>query len=226
MSAQAERRSKIRRPLTRERVLRAAIELADAEGVDALTMRRLGQALGVEAMSLYNHVASKDDILAAIVDVLVAEIPLGTGRPDWRAALRQQALAARALFARHPWAPRLISARSTMSPAMVAYMDSVVGTLQSGELPSALVHDAMHVLGSRILGFTMELFDTTDLGPEVAGILSQTTSARYPHLAAALDSIRGHDDDVEFVFGLDLILDGLERARIEATDQARVERSG
>lgn len=214
MAAPVERRSKVRKPLTRERVLRAAIELADAEGVDALTMRRLGQALGVEAMSLYNHVASKDDILAAIVDVLVGEIPLGADERDWRAALRQQALAARALFARHPWAPRLITARSTMSPAIVSYMDAVIGALQAGALPPELVHNAMHVLGSRILGFTMELFDTSDLGPEVAGILTQTTSTRYPHLTLALGSIRGHDDDVEFAFGLDLILDGLEHVRI------------
>ena len=201
-----------RRPLTRERVLRAAIDLADAEGVDALTMRRLGQALGVEAMSLYNHVASKDDILNGIVDVLVGEIPLAPGGTDWRAALRAQSLAARDLVRRHAWAPQLITSRTTMSPAMVTYMDAVVGTLHGGGLSHDLTHNAMHVLGSRILGFTMELFDPTDLGPEVASILRETTTDRYPHLAATLGQVH-HDDDVEFAFGLDLILDGLERSR-------------
>ncbi|HYO44738.1 MAG TPA: TetR/AcrR family transcriptional regulator C-terminal domain-containing protein [Candidatus Limnocylindrales bacterium] len=216
MAARAAR-SAARAPLSRERVLRAAIELADTDGVDALTMRRLGQALGVEAMSLYNHVANKGDVLAGMVDVLVGDIPTVAPGPDWRAALRAQAMGARSVVVRHAWAPALILSRRSMSAALTRYMDGATGLMLEGGLSADLVHNAMHVLGSRLLGFTQELFDTGDLGPELAGILRDLDAATYSNIAAVLREIH-HDDDDEFAFGLDLVLDGLERLRVPGGD--------
>ena len=204
-----------RAPLSRERVLRTAIDLADKSGVEAVTMRRLGQALGVEAMSLYHYVASKDDVLDGIVDVVVSEIEAPPEEGDWRAAIRARALSAHVVLRRHPWAPRLIATRTTMSAAMLRHMDAVMGDLRRGGLSDALAHHGMHVLGSRVLGFTQELFDSADLGPGVAAILGgEGEAAGYPSIAAVLASVR-HDEDAEFEFGLDLILDGLERSRVQ-----------
>lgn len=211
-----------RAPLSKERVLRAAIVLADGSGLESLTMRRLGQELGVEAMSLYHHVANKDDVLDGIVDLVVGEIAVPAADADWKAAMRQRSLCARELIKRHRWAPRLIVSRVAMSPAMLRYMDSVMGTLRRAGFSNELAHHAMHVMGSRMLGFTQELFDPGDLGPEVAGILlREIPSAEYPHITEALREVH-HDDDVEFEFGLDLILDGLERARDTARCRATV----
>ena len=218
MAARAAR-SAARAPLSRERVLRAAIELADAEGVDALTMRRLGQRLGVEAMSLYNHVANKEDVLAGMVDVLVGDIPTVAPDPDWRTAMRAQAMGARALVVRHAGAPMLILSRRSMSPALTRYMDGATGLMLAGGLSAHLVHNAMHVLGSRLLGFTQELFDTGDLGPELAGIMRDLNAGIYPNIATVLREIH-HDDDEEFVFGLDLLLNGLEGVRAAAGNRA------
>ena len=199
--------------LTRERVLRAAVALADEEGVDAVTMRRLGHAAGVEAMSLYNHVANKEDVLVGILDLLVDEIPAAAPRADWREAIREQSLAARDLMARHPWAMRLLLGQRTMSPSTLGYMDRVTGLMLAGGVSPQLAHTAMHVLGSRVFGFSQELFDATDLGPEVAAMLSGTRADRYPNVASTMAVIT-HDDDAEFALALDLILDGLERHRL------------
>lgn len=200
--------------LTRERVLRAAIALADEEGVDAVTMRRLGQATGVEAMSLYNHVANKEDVLGGVLDLLVDEIPVARPREDWRGAMREQALAARDLMERHPWAMRLLLAQRTMSASTLGYMDRVTGLMLAGGLSPQLAHTSMHVLGSRVFGFSQELFDVNDMGPEVAAMLVGARSGRYPNVASTM-SVITHDDDAEFGIALDLILDGLERRRIE-----------
>jgi AcrR family transcriptional regulator len=202
----------IRLPLSRDRILRAAVELADDGGIESVTMRRLGQALGVEAMSLYHHVASKDDVLDGMVDVLVGDIAPPAQGSDWRTAIRERAQSARRLLAEHPWAPRLITSRSRLSPAILRYMDGVMGSLLAGGLSSQLAHLALHVIGSRVLGFTQELFDPTDLGPEVAKIFQPDWSGQYHSLASVLHDV-SHDDDAEFEFGLDLILDGLERVR-------------
>jgi AcrR family transcriptional regulator len=172
--------SELRIPLHRDRVLRAAVALADEAGVESVTMRRLGEALGVEAMSLYHHVASKDEVLDGIVDIVVAEIGAPSEGADWKTAIRERALAARQLLKGHAWAPSLIGSREHLSPVMLHYMDSVMGDLRRGGLSNQLAHHAMHVLGSRMLGFTQELFDPSDLGPEVAGILlGQVADGKY-----------------------------------------------
>jgi len=203
-------------PLTRERVLRAAIVLADQVGIELLSMRKIGQELGVEAMSLYNHVANKDDLLDGMLDVLVSEIEVPAGG-DWRTAMRGSILSARALMLRHPWAPRLIASRprSSMGPAMLRYMDSIVGCLRQAGFSYEMVHLAGYVMGSRMLGYMQKPFATAD-GESVPSPADRSRreipAGEYPNLAEMLSQIH-YDDEVEFALGLDLIFDGLERLR-------------
>ncbi len=217
-SATTDRRA----PLTKERVLQAAVELADRDGIDALSMRKLGQELGVDAMALYRHVRNKDDILDGIVDAVVAEIDVPASDGDWKAALRAQSIAARHVMLRHPWAPRAIVDRTTTSPTMLAYIESVLAKLADGGFSVEMAHHALHVLGSRILGFTQDPFeDSTDPAPspEESAAFARALADRYPRIADLAMSVRHGgvlgpcDDDAEFEFSLDLILDGLERRR-------------
>ena len=127
-------------------------------------MRKLGQVLGVDAMSLYHHVQNKDDILDGIVDVVVDEIPLEPAGTDWKTALRQQVVAARAVMLRHPWAPRVIESRPDPGPATMRYMERILTILHDGGFSLDLTHHTMHVLGSRILGFNQDLYDDADAG--------------------------------------------------------------
>jgi AcrR family transcriptional regulator len=206
-------RPKARAPLSRERVLRAAIAIADKDGIDAVTMRRLGEKLGVEAMSLYHHLASKDEIAAGIVDLLIGEIPTPPAGDDWKAAIRGRALAAREHLRAHPWVFRLISGTHGLSPAMLRHYDAVIADMLRGGLSHQLTHTAMHVLSSRTLGFTEDLFLGNDRGPEIVkAAFAEIKSGKYPAIAESIKDIH-HDDDVEFVFGVDLILDGLDRAK-------------
>jgi AcrR family transcriptional regulator len=214
-----------RPPLTRDRVLQAAVELADRDGIDAVSMRKLGQELGVEAMALYRHVRDKDDILDGVVDRVVAEIELREPDPDWRAAMRGLSLAARDVMLRHPWAPPVIVEQPTVGPATLRHIDAVMAILNRGGFPIELAHHALHVLGSRILGFTQDPFnDAADPrpDPQTALVQARALAAAYPNLgelalAATHDgALGGCDDDFEFAFGLDLILDGLERRRAAA----------
>ncbi|MFF5264388.1 TetR/AcrR family transcriptional regulator [Actinomadura viridis] len=218
-------------PLSRRRVLRAAVGLADRDGLDSLTMRRLAQELGVEAMSLYHHVANKEAVLDGVVEVILGEIVAAveeaeapSPEEDWQGALRARILAAREVLLRHPWAPRVLETRTTGSPAFIAYMDHVVGLLRAGGFSFDLAHRALHVLGSRALGFTQELFQPDGAGTpdaEAAAMMEQM-AGRYPNLAGMLadavhddpDGTLGFcDDQFEFEFALDLILEGLERRR-------------
>ncbi len=151
-------------PLSRERVLRAAVELADESGIESLTMRSLGQKLGVEAMSLYNHVANKEDILDGMVDVVMSEIndavsELDPPSGDWKTAMRRRVLAAREILLRHRWAPGVLESRKNESAPMMRYYDSLIGLFQEGGFSNDLTHHALHALGSRALGFTQELYD-------------------------------------------------------------------
>ncbi|MEO5885695.1 MAG: TetR/AcrR family transcriptional regulator [Candidatus Limnocylindrales bacterium] len=202
--------------------MRAAIDLADSGGIDALSMRKLGQSLGVEAMSLYNHAANKDEILDGIVDSVIGEIEVISGDGDWTTQMRRQVLMARQVLLRHPWAPRVIESRPDAGPATLRYMESVIAILREGGLSVDMTHHAIHVLGSRLLGFTQELFDEMgESGPssEVTAIMARQMADTLPYmteLALAVShegGLGGCDDDVEFAFALDLILDGLERLR-------------
>ena len=205
-----------REPLNRDRVLRAGIAVADAEGLDAVTMRRVGQALGVEAMSLYNHVGGKDELLDGMVDLLVEEIehpPPGTG---WKDAIRRRAWSGRELVRRHPWAPGLFMSRPQVRLPMVAYLDGVTGSLLEAGFSPQLAHTALHVLDSRVLGFTRDLFDPAAQGPADAAVVEALRTGTFPN-AGRITAEAVHDDDAEFAFALDLILDGLERARSTTT---------
>jgi AcrR family transcriptional regulator len=211
-----------RAPLTRERVLRAAVELADRDGIEALSMRKLGQELGVEAMALYRHVRNKDDLLDGLVETVVGEIELPYPSKDWKAAMRALVRSSRQVMLSHPWAPRVIIDRPTVGPATLRHIDAVLGILSAGGFTIDMAHHALHVLGSRILGFTQDPFnDTEDVRPEpdVAVRRARELAAVFPHvgelaLAATHEgALGGCDDDVEFAFGLDLILEGLDRKR-------------
>jgi AcrR family transcriptional regulator len=215
-----------RKPLTRERILRTAVELADARGIEALTMRNLGQELGVEAMSLYNHVSNKDDLLTGVVDVVGAEVVAGVEalpRGEWKDTMRQWILAAREVMLRHPWAPGVLESRTQPPPSIMRYYDSLLGLMLEGGFSLDLAHHAMHALGSRAVGFSQELFvtDDEDVDPDLMAVMIRQTAAIYPNLAELLKivyhdpdtTLGGCDDQFEFEFGLDLLLDGLERLR-------------
>ncbi len=234
VSAPAARPSSRRSPLTRERVLRAGVERADAAGLAALSMRRLGQDLGVEAMSLYNHVAHKDDLVDGMVELVMAGVndSARTVREgaapgaDWREVLRAQVLGSREHMLRHPWLPGALESRTSMSPGVARYYDGVLATLLAGGFSNDLGHHALHALGSRALGFAQELFapqtDEQDAASEAA---MAALAPEIPHLVAMLaevahddpaSTIGWCDDQSEFEFGLDVVLDGLERRRASA----------
>ena len=225
MPAQRQHEAATRTPLSRERVLRAAVALADDVGIEAVSMRKLGQLLGVEAMSLYNHVDHKEDLLDGMVDLIVSDIEVPPGVPDWKATMRGRALSARSVLLLHPWAPRVIESRTKPSLPFLAYIDATVGTLRDGGFSDDLAHHALHALGSRILGFSQELFtDAQELeeSPEIEAFMLRQRVREYPNLTAMMSSINhdadsvvgtGCDDEFEFEFALGLLLDGLERLR-------------
>ena len=224
MSTQTDPDAAPRTPLTRQRVLRAAVALADRGGVGALSMRKLAQELGVEAMSLYHHVANKDDILDGIVDVVFGEIELPTGEAGWEAAMRRRAVSAREALRRHPWATGLMESRRTPGPANIRHHDAVLGVLRNAGFPIELAAHAYSLLDSYIYGFALQEaslpFHTPEEAAEVAQeIMSVFPADDYPHLAeiATEHALQpGYDYGDEFLYGLDLILDGLARARAAA----------
>jgi AcrR family transcriptional regulator len=209
-----------RTPLSKERVLQAAIDLADRGGIEALTMRKLAQELGVEAMSLYHYVAGKDDILDGIVDIVVAEIDVPTKEPDWKTALRQIAISAHEVLSRHPWACSLMLGPTRVLVARMRYMESLLATLREGGFSPELTHHAYHALDSHIMGFTLWevnfTVDAEDLAELGASFLRELPAGEYPYLAEHVEqhlTESSDEDKDEFEFGLDLILDGLERIR-------------
>ena len=214
-----------RAPLSRERVLQAAIDLADDGGIESLSMRRLGQALGVEAMSLYHHARNKEDILDGIVDVVVGEIEVVPHEGAWLAIMRAQIGAARLVLRRHLWMPRVMETRANPGPSTMRYLESIIAILREGGFSLDLTHHAMHVLGSRVYGFNQELFDdASEAGetPQIAAPRPAEIAALFPYITELVAAVShegglgGCDDDVEFAFGLDLILEGLERLRVAA----------
>jgi AcrR family transcriptional regulator len=215
--------AQVRIPLTRERVCQVAMRVADEGGLAAVTMRRLAEVLGVEAMSLYYHVSNKDDVLDGLVDAVAEEIDAAVlalePGPDWRASVRRRILTARQVLLRHRWAPGLLVARNPTSMAMMRYHDGLVGLMHDGGLSYDLIHHALHALGSRALGFVQELADTGNV--PVSDEALDAMAGHLPHLAGMLREVAHDDpestlgwcdDQTEFEFGLDLILDGLDRA--------------
>jgi AcrR family transcriptional regulator len=209
--------------LTRERVVRAAVTLADEVGIDALSMRRLGEALGVEAMSLYNHVANKSQLLDGMVDLVFSEIDTPTEADrDWRSAMRRRAISAREVLSRHPWAIGLMESRTTPGSATLRHHDAVIGSLRRGGFSVAMAAHAFSVLDSYIYGFALQEanlpFDTGEATAELAQAILAQAADEYPHLTElTVEHVLqpGYDYGHEYAFGLELILTGLERARDE-----------
>jgi AcrR family transcriptional regulator len=210
-SSNAERRA----PLSRERVLRAAIALADQSGIESLTMRRLGQELGVEAMSLYNHVANKDDILDGIADQVLSDIEVPPTGTEWKTAMRQRAISAHEALLAHPWAAILIMSRYNIGPGMTRYLDATLGRLREGGFSIEGALDAWNTLDSHLYGFTLkELnlpFEAEEAQQVSADVLTQLSTGEYPHVAAVITEVMQSGRVEDFEFGLNLILDGLER---------------
>lgn len=203
-------------PLSRARIIDAALALADAEGVDAITMRRLGHAMGVEAMSLYKHVADKDEILDGIVERVLEAIDLPSADDDWRAAMHRRAWSARAVFSRHPWAVGLLESRArNSSPRRLAYFDTILGILRRAGFSNQLAMRGFAMLDAYIYGYILQehslAFRDDDSLREVGADLMRQMADRYPHLTAVTADVlaAGYDHATEFAFGVDLILDGL-----------------
>jgi AcrR family transcriptional regulator len=208
-----------RKPLSRDQVLRAAIRLADEGGLESVSMRRLGQVLRVEAMSLYKHVANKDDILDGIADLVVGDFEVPSGDVDWKMAVRRSAISAHQTLFRHPWASSLIESRLNAGPARLRYLDAMIGVLSAAGFPMPIVIRAIMALDSHTYGFVLQemawSFDV-EKAPEMAATFARGLSAgEYPNLLAMAEMAATAPGGamVDFEFGLDLILDGLERLR-------------
>lgn len=214
-----------REPVSRPRALAAAVELADAEGIDAVSMRRLAERLGVVPMALYKHVANKDDLLGGMVDTIIGEYDPPTPGLGWPAAVRARILSARTVLLRHPWARGVIETRSSRTLAVLGYLDSVAGMFLGGGLSADLTHHAMHALGHRVWGFSPEAFDdprspTMPPDPAQQREMFDRLQQVFPHIAAislasgggSMDGIAGScDEQFEFEFALDLLLDAVAR---------------
>ena len=221
MSTQPGAGARRRTPLTRERVLQAAVRRADEGGIESLSMRKLGQELGVEAMALYHHFANKDDLVDSMVDLVFGEIELPPTGGDWPTAMRQRAIAVRDALQRHRWAIGLMESRRRPGPANLRHHDAVIGNLRAGGFDIAMAAHAYSLLDSHIYGFALTKmnlpFETSDDVAEVAqSMLEPFPADEYPYMVEILtDHVMkpGYDYGEEFEYGLDLILNGLERVR-------------
>jgi AcrR family transcriptional regulator len=225
-----DRAAPTRPGLSRDRVLREAVRLADAHGLAAVTMRRVAEELGVEAMSLYHHVSGKAALLDGMAEVVVREVVARVAtvqEPEapWPGQVRATILGAREVVLAHPWAATLVAGRTTVDESLLTYFDTLGGRMRRAGLSVDLVHHAMHALGSRALGFSQELFEEGDDGPPLDEATVAAMAARYPTIAEVAALAAGHDpastigwcdDQAEFEFGLDLILDGLGRVQARA----------
>ena len=225
MATQIEQDERTRAPLSRERILRTAVALADQGGVEAASMRKIAQEVGVVPMALYKHVAGKDELLGGMIDVVVGEIdPPGRRRHRLEGVPSvERILSARRALLRHPWASRVMESRTEPTPTVLAYMDSMIGMFRAGGFSMDLTHHAMHAMGSRLMGFTQELFnDTSDVDPEVEAEMWGQMADVYPSIYELFRTVThddasvvgsGCDDQFEFEFALDLLLDGLEKLK-------------
>ena len=210
-----------RAPLSRDRVLRAAVALADKAGIESLSMRRLAEDLGVVPMALYKHVANKEELLDGMIDVVVGEIDPPVAGAGWKSAVRQRILSARRALLRHPWASQVMESKQNPTPLVLAYMDTMIGLFRAGGFSVNLTHHVMHTIGSRVLGFSQELFnDSSTVDPEVAAAMMRELGPKFPNVLAIATAASheeasvvgpGCDDQYEFEFALDLLLDGFER---------------
>jgi AcrR family transcriptional regulator len=219
LQAPPDRSATRRKPLSRDRVLRAAMRLADEGGLESVSMRRLGQALRVEAMSLYKHVANKDDILDGVADLVTSEFEVPSVDADWKTAIRRSAISSHQVLGRHPWASGLIESRINTGPARLRYLEALIGVLSAAGFTMPGVLRAIMTLDSYTYGFVLQELawpvDVEDAPEAAASFARGLPASEYPNLLAMAEMVttapRGVP--VDFEFGLDLILDGLERLR-------------
>jgi AcrR family transcriptional regulator len=203
-------------PLSRERVLRAALRLADEEGIESLSMRKLAQELGVKAMSLYNHVTNKDNILDGIIDMVISEIELPDLTIDWKTAMRRRSISAHAVLLRHPWATMAIMSQLNIGPAMLRYVDATLGCLREAGFSFEMADHAWNAIDSHIYGFTLQELNFPLEAAEYSEVaednLSLIPSDQYPYLNQLTHHVMDgrYNGLHEFEFGLDLILNGLD----------------
>ena len=218
MAGETTTKAAPREPLTRERALAAAIALADAEGLGALTMRRLARELGIEAMSLYHHVAGKDEILDGMMDMVFAEIELPAERTDWRTAMRERAQSARAAMTRHPWAIGIMGSRSAAGPATLRHHDAVLGACRAAGFSIQMAAHAFSLIDSYVYGFVLQevnlpFDDDSDLEEVVGEMMLPFSAEDYPHLVELTSQVilqPGYSYGDEFALGLERILDSLD----------------
>jgi AcrR family transcriptional regulator len=209
-------------PLSRERVLRAALRLADEGGVESLSMRKLAQELGVKAMSLYNHVANKNDMLDSIVDIVVSEIEVPSLETDWKTAMRRRAISAHEVLLRHPWATMALMSRVNTGPAMLRYVDATLGCLREAGFSFEMADHGWNAIDSHIYGFTLQKlnfpFEAAEYSEAAKKGLSLIPADQYPYLNQLTHYVmEGRYDGIhKFEFGLELILNGLDRFRYNA----------
>ncbi|MDQ0121001.1 AcrR family transcriptional regulator [Pseudarthrobacter defluvii] len=221
MPTKSVKRTEGRARLNRERVLRTAVEVADEEGLEKLSMRRLGEGLGVEAMSLYNHVSNKEDLLNGMIDALYGEIELPSHDDDWKTALRKRSVSVREVLLRHPWANGLMDSATSPGPGTLRHHDRVLGTFRNGGFSLAMTAHAFSALDSYVYGYAKQEralpFDNKEQAAAMAtGMLVQLPASDYPYLHELMAKHvlqPGYNYADEFSFGLDLVLDALERAR-------------
>jgi AcrR family transcriptional regulator len=219
MKKKISRKPARRTPLSREKVIRAALRLADEGGIDALSMRRLAQALEVEAMSLYNHVAGKEDVLDGLVELVAGEIGVPRIGGGWKATLRTRALAAHAVLMRHPWATQLFVSRLNVGPNMLRHVNATIGCLREAGFSYPMADHAWNALDAYVYGFTLQKLnfplDPSEYATAAKQFLPMIPVDRFPYLnGMSQEVIAGrHDGMHQLERGLDLILDGLERLR-------------
>ena len=210
-----------RAPLSRDLVVQTALRLADQGGLEALSMRKLGQALGVEAMALYYHFANKERVLDGIVDLVFGEIDVPAIGADWKAAMRERAISVRDALARHRWAIGLMESRTNPGPANLRHHDAVIGCLRAAGFDMAMAAHAYSALDAYIYGFALTKMNlpfesTTDIAEMAETMLEPFPLGEYPNLADFISEHAmkpGYDFGDEFEYGLDVILDGLDRAQ-------------
>jgi AcrR family transcriptional regulator len=220
MTKPRNREKALSTPLSRERVLDAAICLADEGGLESVSMRKLAQSLGVQAMSLYNHVVNKDDLLDGMVDQVVSEIEVPDLSLDWKMAMWRRATSAHGVLLRHPWAALALMSRVNVGPAMLRYVDATLGCLREAGFSYEMADHAWNAIDGHIYGFTLQELnfplEVSEYAEAAENFLSYIPREKYPYLnQLSCHIIEGRYDGLhDFTFGLELILDGLERFRV------------
>jgi AcrR family transcriptional regulator len=232
MSEPAGVKPQERTPLSRERVLRGAVAVADAGGIASLTIRSLAQELGVKPMSVYHHVANKDEILDGIVDLVFGEIELPSADGDWRTEMRRRANSARRVLRGHPWAIGLLESRTSPGPATLRHHDAVIGALRGGGFSVEMTAHAYALIDSYVYGFALQEaslpFESDTVADVAEPMMEQFPAGEYPHLVEmATEYILqpGYDFGNEFEFGLGMILEGLARSMTDTGDERAASRA-